>query len=157
LTRSRETGPFRAGLFYFRESVNLPVTGFSSQTSAPDEEVIMKRNIIAAVGILILAGSSAWSGEFAGNPDRFPSIGLNYNGISASGESKTLTFKQDADYSEGNIVADLRLPVSDNFTLNGALGYLTSTAERKESATLNKGEDELSGITFNVGVRYYLK
>lgn len=119
----------------------------------------MKRVLVAGLLVAGIAGVS-FAGEHEGNPDRRPSIGVNYTGHFLSGDAEVtsggLSAKQDADVVSGALTLDTRIPVSNNVTFNAAVGFIGTASEVKETNILNGGEDSLGGVLVNVGVRFYL-
>ena len=114
------------------------------------------------VAVLLCAGSiNAFAGTFSDNPDHATSIGINYTGVATSGDltlkSGGISASQDAETTSGALVIDTRIPVSQNVTLNAALGFVGFNATADETALLDGGESDESGMLFNVGVRFYLK
>jgi hypothetical protein len=101
------------------------------------------------------------SGEIPENPDRFPSIGINYTGSFASGEGKAMasgiSATQDIEVAQGTFALDTRIPVSRSITLNGALGFYGYTDKAKETLLLAGQESNLGGLFLNIGVRFYIK
>lgn len=131
----------------------------------------MKKSLV--VLSLLLASSAAWSWEFKNNPDRVPSVGLNYSGTWLSGTGTFdpvpgFVFRTEDDLKDrtNQGVADLRLPVSNNLTLSVGGGYVKRSVDRIDTGLLpllnggiavvgDKLSDDFSGPTFNVGARYY--
>lgn len=118
----------------------------------------MKKMMMIAGLLLAAVGVRA---EVEGNPDRFPSIGINYTGAFEDGEGTAydtgLSASQDIEISHGVLALDLRLPVSGNVTLNGAIGITGTEATANETNLLQGGKQETDGMFVNVGVRFYLK
>lgn len=118
----------------------------------------MKKMALLIAGIL--SGSVLNAAEFKDNPDRFPSIGVFYQGGSESGD---VTFKasglqasQDIKSSGDSITFDLRLPVSDTITLFGGISSTRSEFSGTETSVLNGQEGQSDGMSFGVGVRFYI-
>jgi hypothetical protein len=118
----------------------------------------MKRLMIL-VGLLMLAGTVK-AMEHPGNPDRFPSIGLSLDGASQSGTLTTkatgASFSQDGDATDGALTLDTRLPISDNTTLYGAVGLISSKSSADETNILTGGETKSSGVAVHLGARWYI-
>lgn len=120
-------------------------------------------NKLAIAGIFLgsmMIASTAMAQEYSGNPDRFPSIGINLGGGAQTGDSRALNSGssaiQDVEQSYGALALDVRLPVSDRVTLSGAIGYIGSSFEATETPLLLGQKTETNGVEFNVGVRFYL-
>lgn len=120
-------------------------------------------------GVMFLA-INAMAYEIQGNPDRFPSVGLNYTGTFLKGTGSLapipgfiITDEKDLKETAHVGMLDLRLPVNENITLNAGAGYAGRVNERVDASLAQNdtaifGErikDNLSGPTFNVGARYY--
>lgn len=118
----------------------------------------MKKLLFAAS---LLIGAVVHSAEYPRNPDRVPSIGLTYAGMAETGDvtlnAGSATAKQDIENVNGQFLLDLRLPVSDNVTFNGSLGFIGSEFTADETPLLNGQKSSMSGVGFSVGVRFYLQ
>lgn len=132
----------------------------------------MKR---AIVGLSLLLTAPAWCREFKDNPDRVPSVGLNYSGTYLSGTGTFapvpgFSFNPENDLKDNTNegVVDFRIPVSNNLTLNVGGGYVKRSVDRIDASLFplsngsilvvgDKLSDDFSGPTFNVGARYYFK
>lgn len=118
------------------------------------------KKTIALCGLVFGLTGMAMAGEFPGNPDRFPSIGVNYTGAFESGDATVkdsgLSATQDAEISRGMLVLDGRLPVSNSFTINAAIGFTGTTTEAQETPLLLGSESDTSGAFINIGLRYYI-
>lgn len=118
----------------------------------------MKKIILAvAVAVGFTATSAAW--EFPNNPDRFPSIGLNYSAVSEEGDLTATTWgysgTQDITGESSLLVIDTRLPLSNQFTLDFAIGGTASEQKYKENDEFAGQNVDSSGQYFRAGVRYY--
>jgi hypothetical protein len=81
------------------------------------------------------------------NPDRYPSLGLNYNSSRLKGDSGLQMKKNDLQFNDTTIGADLRFPI-DDFSLTVGGGY----------RTIDQGlNNRVKGISYNVSARFYLK
>jgi hypothetical protein len=118
----------------------------------------MKRLMLAA-GLLMAAGI-AGAGERPGNPDKFPSIGVFYTGQAMGGDStftsSGLSTTQDATLRTGILSVDARFPVSNSVTLQGAIGTSWLTIDAEETSLLNGRKDDLGGLQFSFGARFYI-
>lgn len=118
----------------------------------------MKKAILA--GLFLGMTQVGMAGEHSGNPDRFPSIGLNYTGTALSGDGTVMasgvSAKQDEDLVMGEFMVDGRFPVSDWITLSAGLGLIGYEFKGEETALLAGGKDELSGVKVNLGIRWYI-
>ena len=119
----------------------------------------MKR-LTAFVLLLAAPMTNLTAGEYPGNPDRFPSIGVNFAGAAEDGTSTvsggSVSARQDVEVSNGAFILDLRLPVSDNLTHLGAIGSHSTTVEAPETPLLFGQKSETEGVSFSVGVRFYI-
>ena len=111
--------------------------------------------------MLFLSGSVAvsFAGEHPLNPDRFPSIGLSLSGQGVSGDqtfpSAPGVGAQDREDSLGMFIIDTRLPLSNSFTLELALGSVSYLEESKETVSLNSAKFDGTGGYFKIGARWY--
>jgi hypothetical protein len=98
--------------------------------------------------------------EYPGNPDRFPSIGLNFAGSAETGDATTFgggaSAKQDLKVSNGALILDLRLPVSNNVTITGGVASIATKIDASETTVLFGSKSDTSGASFNLGVRFYI-
>ena len=115
----------------------------------------------AIVALMLAVGSTSWAVEYPGNPDKVPSVGFNFGGIAESGDVTVTdspnSAKQTIEMTNAHLILDVRVPVSNNVTLNGALGLSGSTSQANETPMLLGQKSESSGLSFNVGVRFYLQ
>lgn len=118
----------------------------------------MKKYIMA--GLLLASSVTVYAWEFPNNPDRYPSLGLNFSGQSLEGEREFVagpqSAKQDGIYESGMLVLDGKFPVSNRITLNAAIGASSIRWGYDETPLLNFEENENSGTYFNLGIRFYL-
>lgn len=112
-----------------------------------------------AVLLVVLTTTPSFADEFERNPDRFPSIGLN---LSFGGEKGTteiedgfLSADQDTEIGIFRLTLDTRVPVSNSWTLYGALSLTGTAVEMDETFDLAGSNTETGGITINLGARYY--
>jgi len=115
---------------------------------------------LAILAFVALGSSQAWGWEYPNNPDRFPSVGLSLSGQSVSGEvsypSAPGAGVQNAELSTGLFILDTRLPLSNSFTLNLALGSAAYAEKYEATQSLNsKKFESKSGGYFSIGARYY--
>ena len=119
----------------------------------------MKR-FVALMMLLAAPTASLKAAQFEGNPDRMPSIGLNWAGSAEEGESTVFgggsSAKQNVEVSNGAFVLDLRLPVSNSVTLSAAIGSSVTTVEAPETPLLFGQKSETDGVGFSLGVRFYI-
>lgn len=115
----------------------------------------MKKWIVA--GAFVLAAGAAQAREFALNPDRFPSIGLSLEGEGYEGETKfpSAGLKQDSEFGYSRLTIDTRLPLSNSFTLELALGSVGRRYEADETPFLDSVDERQGGGYFRIGGRYY--
>lgn len=118
----------------------------------------MKIAFLLLVGIFMVASVSA--GEYQGNPDRFPSVGISLIGNAEDGDSTTFgggaSGTQNVEVENGAFVVDLRLPVSDHITFTGAIGTSSTSVDAQETPLLFGQKSETEGVSFSVGVRFYI-
>ena len=116
--------------------------------------------IITLIVLLAAPVASLMAEEYAGNPDRFPSVGLNWAGSAEKGDATVfgtgISAKQDVEVTNGAFVLDLRLPVSNNVTLSGSVASLASSFDAPETPLLLGQKSETTGFAFSVGVRFYI-
>jgi len=113
--------------------------------------------VLGLVTVVSVVNCGAW--EYPQNPDRFPSIGLNLTGESMAGEVKSPSFpalgSQDIEGTDSTLVLDTRLPLSNSFTLNIALGGTRNETKYKQTPTQDSAEIKGDGGIFSIGCRYY--
>ena len=109
----------------------------------------------------ILFAGSAFAFEVPGNPDRFPSIGVNarYDGTTSGSENVNTgaaSTSQNAGLREFSGILDARVPINSYLTVTGAfsLGNETSTTD----GTVLLPGTAFSATTYavEVGVRVYI-
>lgn len=115
----------------------------------------MKKIVLVAFAMAIASPMAAV--EHPLNPDRFPSIGLSYEGFGSEGELEVrgTAFKQDVEESTAFLILDSRLPLSNSFTLDIAFGLVGARSELKETPALFGQETTQGGGYFRLGARYY--
>lgn len=113
-----------------------------------------------ALVVLLAAPMASLKAEVAGNPDRYPSVGLTWSGSAEDGDSVVFgggsSAEQDVEVSNGAFVLDLRLPVSDTVTFSAAVGSSATEVEAPETPLLFGQKSKTSGIGFSLGVRFYI-
>ncbi len=118
----------------------------------------MKR-LMAAAALVAAMAAGATAREYPDNPDRFPSIGLALDGNSAEGELKYPSAPglgtQDARWAVARLIFDARLPLSNSFTLDLALGSVGFLQTADQTPSLNSSRFEAGGGYFRIGARYY--
>jgi hypothetical protein len=120
------------------------------------------KKLISVVSFLALTCISpryAFSDVY-GNPDRVPSIGLNYWGIRDKGEVKYFSTTPDSQHVRNwqpSAILDIRVPCTGWFTFNAGIGYYKSDRRLAETPTLIDVRTKTSGTIFNVGFRFYLQ
>lgn len=118
------------------------------------------KKLMLMVMLVGLSRVTARAAVYEGNPDKMPSIGLNLGGVSESGTSKATasgaSASQDMTVSSGHLVLDLRLPVSNSVTLSAAIGSVSTTVKAEETPILFGNDGKTSGVSFDVGVRFYI-
>lgn len=118
----------------------------------------MKKIMVAFTGLFL--SSVAMAAEYEGNPDRLPSIGINYSGLAETGDftvtSSGVSAQQDMTIANGMLALDARLPISNSTTLNFAVGIIGSETTADETSLLTGGKSKSRGFSFNVGARFYI-
>jgi hypothetical protein len=106
-----------------------------------------------------VASAVAVAGDYPGNPDQRASIGVSLGLASDSGDvtvtSGGLSAKQDVSAGFAELEFDTRIPVSNNWTLSGALSFSGVNVEADETAALPGAEQQTGGVGIRVGARYY--
>lgn len=97
--------------------------------------------------------SHAW--EVPKNPDRFPSLGLTYTGVSETGDYNIQGYKQDVETTNRSLIADLRLPLATSFTLSIGVGGTHSEVLGKENFNFYGSKTDTSGGLFTISGRFY--
>lgn len=127
------------------------------------------RGLIIAVILAAVPASAEL--KFEGNPDKVPSLGLNYSVIGMIGTYNSTSFSGNQFSANGLPYKmtqggfDLRFPVSDHLTLSGAFGISRlQMGLRDNSATYTGGivydtnvysSYDFQGFYGNIGMRYY--
>lgn len=110
------------------------------------------KTAILLLSLMCIFGT-AYAYEQPGNPDRYPSVGLNWDRNHVKTEYEFAGLKQEDFTKETSnaFIADFRLPMSAWFTVNVHGGYL------KTQNDIFTGE-EVGGNGYNVGigVRVYI-
>jgi opacity protein-like surface antigen len=115
----------------------------------------MKKTIIAS--LLVLCAAAAQAREYALNPDRVPSIGLSLEGEGFEGETKypSAGVKQDSELGYSRLTIDTRLPLSNSFTLELALGSVGRRFQADATPFIDSVDEKMNGGYFRIGGRYY--
>lgn len=131
----------------------------------------MKRTTV--VLSLLLLSAPGWCFDTKENPDKVPSLGLEYSGASFKGDTEYQDFtfftaQPQMKETDNDIEADFRLPVTNNLTLNVGGGYGSHKIEGNDATIflLNGGgtaivtdptTTTLKGPIYKVGLRYYFQ
>jgi hypothetical protein len=112
------------------------------------------------VGILLLIAGPAMAWEIEGNPDRKPSIGLEYTGVFLEGDGlypAVSSIKRTGLQEDTNTIeADFRMPVNPSLTLYVGAGYVKKEIKGVDSDLfLFESEDEMTGGKIKLGARVY--
>lgn len=109
--------------------------------------------------------------KFPKNPDRVPSLGINWRGLEGSGDSQVLT---DPEYAEeyghdpmydGNVPVtehstgisiDLRLPVSNYITITLGVEQNMYRKTYDDIHNIRKVNENILSHTYTIGARFYL-
>lgn len=113
------------------------------------------KKIATALLLVSTLSTSLLAWEFDKNPDRFPSLGLNYTGTSDTGQYKVIGLSQDIESNAHTVVLDTRLPLSNSLTLAIGAGTTSSHSEGKGGGSFNADQLDQDGGLFTVGARYY--
>ena len=122
----------------------------------------MKKLIVALMFLSVSGSARAW--EFARNPDRFPSVGLNVSNENISGRrneidqpSPILTRNQGGPISTSyySYGADIRLPASDQITFTLFADSINTDTTFTRVDNVYKQRDKLDGYRYGLGVRLY--
>lgn len=111
------------------------------------------KSVLVVTALIAPTALFAW--EHPQNPDRFPSLGFTYTGISEEGEYETLGFRQDIESKSGLLLLDTRLPLSNSFTLSVGLGATGTRVKGEDNAAFNADDLDTSGGLFTISGRYY--
>ena len=124
----------------------------------------MKRLIIA-LGVSLVLAQQAKAWEFARNPDRFPSIGLNISAADLNGKRDEVSQPAnpilamnaggDVDYQSNTVGADVRLPVNDGMTLTLSADHFDNRSTFERKGNLYRESESLRGVRYGLGVRIY--
>lgn len=119
----------------------------------------MKKLIIGGAMALML--STAQAREMKGNPDRFPSVGLNYSVANLDGLNEEniagVLILGNTELTQRSVSLDLRLPVTDGMTVNTGITSMVSETSSTYDSLNSRGDQTLDGYAFNVGVRFYFR
>lgn len=116
------------------------------------------RKLLLATVLLAVFGGVSHAEEFAKNPDRFPSIGLE---ILKAGETGTGTAQGNISADQGlsidvfQLVFDFAVPVSNSVTFSGAIGHSQTDSSSDRTNLLLGYDANTNGFFFKLGVRYY--
>ena len=126
--------------------------------------------MIGLVVAIAVMSSVAVAYEIEGNPDRMPSVGLNYTGSFLKGDitydsirwNQTPEYKQDTN----TILTDVRLPVSSNLTIEVGAGYVKQKIQSIDGSLISLSpiiairdttNTDLTGPVVKLGARVYFK
>lgn len=117
-----------------------------------------KRIVLILVGSALLsAAAQAW--EHPANPDRFPSIGFSLQGYGTRSDvtvpSAPGAGKQESEDAIAFLILDTRLPLSDSFTLDLAIGSVGVKGTSQTTSAFLGTDVEGSGGYFRIGGRFY--
>lgn len=124
----------------------------------------MSIKIAMMATVIILSSNSSFAGGFINNPDRYPSIGFSLGMTDIEGgNTETIgvntplpfTEAQDTTLKTQDLTVDIRLPVSQAWTLFGAFSFFSQEMTRDGRTALNGVNQDLDGVGFRVGARYY--
>ena len=119
------------------------------------------RNIIISFALLLMFSLTV-KAEVEGNPDRFPSIGLNIGNTSIDGKA-TLN-PTDNRLSENtylsNVGLDLRIPANRSITFGVYYNRIDGSQDSKVKSAfgtdVSNYNESLSGYNYGVNIRLYL-
>lgn len=124
----------------------------------------MEKIIIATI-LTVMAASPIHAWEMKNNPDRFPSIGLNYSQTSLDGTIEHYdrpsfgvnNYNPGKEDKQRSLVgADIRLPMTDQLTFT--LGYSRSYeySDMEYNTEDLQHSTALKGYKMDFGVRFYI-
>jgi hypothetical protein len=109
--------------------------------------------------LLMVVASRAWGWDVRGNPDRYPSIGLDYAGSYLMGNETQhgpnyCRVASDLSTTNHALSADLRLPLTRNWTITvgGGIAYTSYHVDPAWGET----RDTQVGPSGRVALRYYI-
>ena len=123
------------------------------------------KTTIAVIALTLLVAGNAGAWEFQRNPDRFPSVGLDFANSYASGDRNekdlpNTSLSRTQTGSERNygyeVGGDLRLPVTDSITVSGFYHRLTEDAHFTREGGVYKEDNLSKGYRYGLSVRVYL-
>jgi len=92
----------------------------------------------------------------AENPDSRPSITLGLSGGLASLDYEMGVADQDGDAEQIDLSAGLKLPVSENATLNFALAFAAGNTEWKENFFYYRSKTDHQRFSFGFSATFYI-
>jgi len=114
---------------------------------------------LAITAMVVLIASTAHAGGFEDNPDRYTSIGISFGGSRGSGDFtlKSAGFRasQDADVTGYGAGVDLRIPVSNSFTLMTSASVSSREDDFTETLVIIGAESDITIFEFRIGARFY--
>lgn len=124
-----------------------------------------------ALALVALLASLSQAYTIEGNPDKSPSLGLEYSGASLKGDTQfsnfTFTTKPETKETINNFMGDMRFPVNNSLTFNVGLGYGQHKIESFDGTVFPGAfssailviptTTDMSGPLYKVGARIYFK
>lgn len=107
--------------------------------------------------VTLLSASNVFAWEFPLNPDRFPSVGAALTGVSRTGteHEPMLGRSRDFDGKSAEAGADVRLPLSNSFTLQVGGFYDNYPSKYNMTTGLTEVDYSSHEIGATVSGRYY--
>lgn len=114
--------------------------------------------MMVAIALASIVGTvRAWERPL--NPDRFPSFGVSAQGNSVSGDWKSSERpdlgKQTITDTASALIADVRLPLTNSWTLTLAFGGISRSVKYESTPLLYDQSIEQTGGYFAISGRYY--
>lgn len=114
--------------------------------------------------VWLLSGIS-FGYEVKDNPDRFPSLGVNYTGYSLKGDTKytniVWTPQPEMKDTFNSFMGDARFPINNILTIEAGVGYAARTIEGIDGSVVGNSlfydttKSEMTGPIYKVGARLY--
>lgn len=135
------------------------------KTEYTDKGAHMK---ILIAGLILIAPTIAGAWEVPGNPDRFPSVGLNIGNGELSGpryesDLPGTSLNRNQGGHEKNFFhslgADVRVPIHQSVTLSFSYDALDSDnhySRQSNGQSIYETSNNLSGYRYGIGLRLYL-
>ena len=112
---------------------------------------------LIAIFLLSMIPTIVFADEYERNPDRFPSLGFSVGleGLGGNSDATGGLGSQDTSIGRIDLGADMRIPVSNSWTLYGALDLIGERIKSDATSSLAGFDNSLGGIAIRAGARYY--